>query len=147
VTHGFEGDELALSCPAGRALEPIMMKEHAAQVAAKAQMPQGDIRMCVDMHTRSAFAYAILFFYGKSTPETDHSASRLGGFCGRSLVFEAAQAGWDAKIIPCLLKNQLTVGLSACILHLEEPPLGRSICLAGHTPILIAGSSLFNSFA
>ncbi|MBQ7434435.1 MAG: hypothetical protein IJV51_01355, partial [Oscillospiraceae bacterium] len=31
-------------------------------------------------------------------------------------------------------------------LHLEEPPLGRSICPARHTPILIAGSSLFNSF-
>ena len=45
------------------------------------------------------------------------------------------------------LKKQLTIGLGAYILHLEEPPLGRSICLAGHTPILIEGSSLFNSFS
>lgn len=147
VTHGFEGDELALSRPAGRALEPIMRKEHAAQVAAEAQMSQGDIRVCVDVHTRSAFAHAILFFYGKSTPETDHSASRLGSFCGCPLVFEAVQAGRNAEVVCCFLKNQLTAGLSAYILHLEEPPLGRSICLAGHTPILIEGSSLFNSFA
>ncbi|MBR4193890.1 MAG: hypothetical protein IKQ54_06140, partial [Oscillospiraceae bacterium] len=53
----------------------------------------------------------------------------------------------DAEICSrLLLQKQLTVGFRACILHLEEPPLGRSICPARHTPILFDGSSFFKSF-
>jgi hypothetical protein len=148
VTDGFEGDELALRRSAGRALELVMWEEHAAQVAAKAQMPQDDIRVGIDVHTFPALAHPVFFLNSQMTAKAEYRAPGLCRLCCRFFISEAVQERRNPQMFFRLwLKKQLTVGLGAYILHLEEPPLGRSICLAGHTPILIVGSSLFNSFS
>jgi hypothetical protein len=148
VTDGFEGDELALRRSAGRTFELVMWEEHAAQVTAEAQMPQYDIRVGVNVHTLPTLAHPVFFLDSQTAAKAEYRASGLRCFCCRFFIFEAVQKRRNPQMFLRLrLKKQLTVGLGAYILHLEEPPLGRSICPARQYPILADGSSLFNSFA
>ena len=148
VTDGFEGDELALRRSAGRTFELVMWEEHAAQVTAEAQMPQYDIRVGVNVHTLPTLAHPVFFLDSQTAAKAEYRASGLRCFCCRFFIFEAVQKRRNPQMFLRLrLKKQLTVGLGAYILHLEEPPLGRSICPGRQYPILADGSSLFNSFA
>ena len=124
-----------------------MRKADAAQVSPKAQMPKCDVRMAVDVHTPSTATDTRFLIHGQRAVKTEDCPSGCRRLRHRSRILEPEQARRDAEICSrLLLQKQLTVGFRACILHLEEPPLGRCICPARHTPILSDGSSFFNSF-
>jgi len=147
MPRSLERDKLRLGRTAEGAGELIVRKADAAQVSPKAQMPKCDVRMAVDVHTPSTATDTRFLIHGQRAVKTEDCPSGCRRLRHRSRILEPEQARRDAEICSrLLLQKQLTVGFRACILHLEEPPLGRSTCPARHTPILFDGSSFFKSF-
>jgi hypothetical protein len=102
--------------------------------------------MAVDVHTPSAATDTLSLLDGQSAVKAEDRPTGHSRLRRRFRVLEPEQARWDTeKLSRFRLQKQLPAGLNTCILHLEEPPLGWSICPGRQYPILADGSSLFNS--